>query len=96
MGSNQQYSPAYLAEDRSRELINVIVAFAVLETFFIILFFTSRIMNHTANEWDVYLMIPGYLFCFGHIAFATSKPMAPSTKAMKKSTRIPAIELTER
>ncbi len=69
--STQQYSPAYLAEDKSREFLNVVVAFAILETVFMILFFTSRAMNKTSNGWDVYLMIPGYIFCFGHIVVAS-------------------------
>ena len=50
MDPDQQYSPAYLAEDRSREVINVIVIFAVLETFFILLFFTARIANKN-SKW---------------------------------------------
>lgn len=66
--STQQYS---LAEDKSREFLNVVVAFAILETVFMILFFTSRAMNKTSNGWDVYLMIPGYIFCFGHIVVAS-------------------------
>jgi len=73
MDPTQQYSPAYLAEDTSRQLLNVVVAFAVLETVFIVLFFTSRAMNKTANGWDVFLMIPAYIFCFVHIIVASGK-----------------------
>lgn len=76
MAQDQKYSQAYLSEDKSRDLINVAVAFAILETFFMSLFFTSRIMNHTANGWDVYLMIPAYLFCFSHIIVAACKSLA--------------------
>ena len=70
MGSTQQYPSDYLAADRSRELLNVAVTFAVLETVFVVLYLMSRVMNKTANGWDVYLMIPGYIFCFGCIIVA--------------------------
>ncbi|KAL8732940.1 MAG: hypothetical protein Q9181_003762 [Wetmoreana brouardii] len=71
MDPSQQYSPEYLAEDRSRELLNVVIAFAILETVFVALFFTARAVNKTANGWDVYLMVPAYLFCFSHIIVAS-------------------------
>lgn len=80
MEQDQKYSQAFLNEDRSRELINVVVAFAVLETFFMLLFLASRTMNHTANGWDVYLMIPAYLFCFSHIIIAACKSFVDSAK----------------
>jgi hypothetical protein len=70
MNPDQIYSPAYLAEDRSRDLINLVVAFAILETFFICLFFTSRIMSRTANGWDFYLMVPAYLLAFANVIIA--------------------------
>lgn len=76
MNPDQTYSPAYLAEDRSRDLVNVVVAFAILETFFISLFFTARMMNRTANGWDFYLMVPAYLFAFANIILAARKSFA--------------------
>lgn len=76
----QKYSQAFLAEDRSRDLVNVVVTFAILETFFIFLFFTSRIMNHTANGWDVYLMIPAYLLCLANTIVCACKSLADAKK----------------
>lgn len=70
------HSPAFLAEDRSRHLVNVIVTFTILETFFICLFFTSRIMARTANGWDVFLMIPGYLCAFTNAIIGARKSLA--------------------
>lgn len=84
MNLDQTYSPAYLAEDRSRDLINVVVAFAILETLFICLFFTSRIMNRTANGWDLYLMIPAYLLAFADIILAARKSLAHSKEIRRK------------
>lgn len=74
---NQTYSPTYLAEDKSQNLINVVVAFAILDTLFICLFFTSRVIGHTANGLDMYLMIPAYLFAFANIILGARKFLAP-------------------
>ena len=76
MHPNQTYSPAYLAEDKSQNLINVVVAFAILDTLFICLFFTSRIIGHTANGLDMYLMIPAYLFAFADMIMGARKLLA--------------------
>ena len=85
MDPDQTYSPAYLAEDRSRDLINFVLAFAILETFFISLFFTARIMNRTANGWDFYLMIPAYLFAFADIVLAARKSFGSFERKKKKT-----------
>lgn len=68
MDAKQQYNQAFLAEDRSGELVCVIAVLAILETLFMILFFMSRTMNHTANRWDVYLMISAYMCFLGFTA----------------------------
>ena len=77
----QQYPPEYLAEDRSRVLLNLVIAFIVLETTFFTLFMTARYMNRTLNGWDVYFMIPAYLAAMGHCIVAPSK--YPSFMTMK-------------
>ncbi len=92
MDSTQQYSPAYLAEDKSREFLNVVVAFAILETVFMILFFTSCAMNKTSNGWDVYLMIPGYIYCFGHIVVASCMFKASLQDTEIRQRLSPAID----
>jgi ABC-type uncharacterized transport system permease subunit len=95
MNPDQIYSPAYLAEDRSRDLINLVVAFAILETFFICLFFTSRIMSRTANGWDFYLMIPAYLLAFGNVIIAARKSLAHLNEKKKKTGSDYEFEILE-
>jgi hypothetical protein len=69
----QQYTQAYLAEDRGWELIQVAIIFAVLETLFLCLFFASRALNKTLNGLDVYFIPPAYIFCFSHVIMAIRK-----------------------
>jgi len=59
-------SPAFLAGERGPELFNVAIAFTVLETIFVILYFSSRIMSKNANGWDVRLMLPIFLQHWPH------------------------------
>lgn len=61
MDPDQKYSPEYLAENRSQQLIQLAVAFAVLETLLIGLYFTSRYIGRTVNSIDVYFMLPAYI-----------------------------------
>ena len=69
----QQYPPEYLAEDRSRVLVNLVIAFAILETLFFVLYVTTRLMSRNANGWDFYLMMPAYLAAMGHNIVAPSE-----------------------
>lgn len=62
-----QFPPGYLAEDRSQQLLNVAIVFGVLETVFIVLFFTARVISKTAKGVDIYLMLLAYLACFSHV-----------------------------
>ncbi len=66
-------SPAFLSEKRGPELFNVAIAFTVLETIFVILYFSSRVMSKTANGWDVRLILPAYLSNIGLIGCVSSK-----------------------
>ena len=67
MDSPQQFSQAYLAENRSHELLHVAIIFGVLETVFILLFFAARIMNKTANGLEMWLMPLAYIACMSHV-----------------------------
>ena len=62
-----QYPPEYLAEDRSRELLRVIVPLAVFETLFFVLFIWARILKKTTNGVDFWLMPAAYVACFSHV-----------------------------
>ena len=61
------YPPEYLAQDRSFQLVQVIVAFAVLESFFFALFISARLMSKSTNGVDFWLMPAAYLACFSHV-----------------------------
>jgi hypothetical protein len=65
--SNNTPLPEASAGDAAQLLINVCIAFAVLETFFIIAFVLSWHLNRVNNNntKGVYaLILVGYLFCF--------------------------------
>jgi hypothetical protein len=66
--SNNTPPPEAGAGDAAQLLINVCIAFAVLETFFIIAFVLSwhlNRVNNNNNTRGVYaLILVGYLFCF--------------------------------
>lgn len=62
-----QYPPEYLAEDSSRQLINVAIAFALLETIFLTFFTFARRINSTTNGLDFWLIPAAYLACFSHV-----------------------------
>ncbi|KAI9788794.1 MAG: hypothetical protein M1816_006575 [Peltula sp. TS41687] len=66
MDQTMQFPPEYLKEDNSQQLLDVAIVFGVLNTLFILLFFTARIMNKTANGLEMYLMPLAYIFCFSH------------------------------
>lgn len=82
------YSPAYLKEDRSQQLWNLAIAFGVLECVFVVLFFYSRLKCKIAFGLELYLVVLGFLFVFGHVvvAFGESSSalagalLAPSAK----------------
>ena len=74
-------TPEYLAADRSRALINIGIAFVVLDTFFVSLFFFSRIKCRIPIGIDGWLMIPGYLLCLAHCIgdFRKSSALSPQS-----------------
>jgi hypothetical protein len=63
MDPSKKYPAEYLAEDRSHPLINLCIAFIVLEVFFVGLFIASRIKGKTANGFDTYLIPLALPFC---------------------------------
>lgn len=70
----QLYPPEYLEADRSRQLLNVAIAFGVLEGIFFILFFYSRLKYHIRSSLDIYLVVLGFLFVFMHVVVDIGKP----------------------
>lgn len=59
--------PSYFLEDVSTPLLHVSIAMAILQTLFIVLFFTSRILNKMANGIEFWLFMPAaYTFCMAH------------------------------
>ena len=58
----KMYPPAYLAEDNSQVLMNVAVAWAVMETIFVILYYVSRVVHRSAFGWEMAFMPLAYLF----------------------------------
>ncbi|TVY57415.1 hypothetical protein LCER1_G003044 [Lachnellula cervina] len=60
-------TPAYFAANESWKVTNTVIALAVLEVLFIVLFFFSRIRIGTANGFDTYLMVPAFFVCFAHL-----------------------------
>ena len=58
--------PEYLAADRSRTLIHIGIAFIVLDTLFISLFFFTRLKCRIPVGIDGWLLVPGYLLCLAH------------------------------
>lgn len=55
------YTPEYLAENRSDQLLDVAIAFMILETLFVGLYFFSKFKNQTFHGLDTYLMLPAFL-----------------------------------
>ncbi|TVY23366.1 hypothetical protein LHYA1_G008324 [Lachnellula hyalina] len=60
-------TPEYFAANESWKVTNTVIALAVLEVLFIVLFFFSRIRIGTANGLDTYLMVPAFIVCFAHL-----------------------------
>ncbi|KAG8534298.1 uncharacterized protein KY384_001142 [Bacidia gigantensis] len=52
---------------RGPGLLDLAIALVVLETCFVALYFFSRTLSKTAKGWDVYLMLPAYIFNLGLI-----------------------------
>jgi hypothetical protein len=76
MPSTTDYSPEFLAQDRSQRVVNVSIIFGVLETIFVFLFFFSRYKNRIGSVVDTYLMVPAYLTAFSHIILCNRKPLS--------------------
>ena len=63
-----QFSPEYLAENRSGTLLGMSIAFVVLETIFIVLLHTSRyVARERPNRWMEFFMTLTYLVIVGKI-----------------------------
>ena len=62
-----QYSSEYLAENNSQQLIDVIIAFGILETIFLICFIYARAISKTLNGADFWLIPAAYLGCLSHV-----------------------------
>ncbi|KAF2727232.1 hypothetical protein EJ04DRAFT_451713 [Polyplosphaeria fusca] len=61
-----ELTPEYLAEDVSQPMWNASIAFIVLETLFVALFFASRYLSNTMHALEVWLFMPlGWLVCVG-------------------------------
>ena len=63
MDSGSYLSPEFLAEDRSRETINITIIFLILETFIVCIFFAARYRSKPLKGLDFYLIRPAYLVC---------------------------------
>lgn len=73
MDTEPAFSAEYLAQDRGPVLVRLVVAFIVLETFFICAYLASRYLSHTVKGWDVYLMISAYFMQLANAAVALGK-----------------------
>ncbi|KAL9581644.1 MAG: hypothetical protein Q9212_003776 [Teloschistes hypoglaucus] len=67
-----QHFPAYLTEVNGQSLINVAIAFDILETLFFILFLCGRAIAKTMNGLDFWLIPVAYLACFSHVIAISS------------------------
>lgn len=63
-GQPAHLPPELLAQDNSQRLLNVLIAFLVIETVFGCLFITSRLILRNYNGVETWCFMPlGYLFC---------------------------------
>jgi len=80
--ANDSFTTDAGAEDPARLLINVCIAFAFVETFFVIAFILSWHFNrdnNTNNTKGVYaLILAGYIFCFAGVVIGIRKSVAPT------------------
>lgn len=67
------YPKEYLEANRSQQLLNVAIAFGVLEVVIILLFLYSRLKCQTGFGLEAYLMLLGFLFVFSHVVMDVSK-----------------------
>ncbi|KAI9790608.1 MAG: hypothetical protein M1816_004940 [Peltula sp. TS41687] len=84
------FPPGCLEQNSNQQLLTVVIVFAVLNTLFIALFFTARIMSKTAHGLDMYLMPFAYFFCFDvkinyggagkHIAAVSTRELSTGRK----------------
>ena len=87
-------TPEYFAANESWKVTNTVIALAVLEVLFIVLFFFSRIRIGTANGLDTYLMVPAFIVCFAHLIlcwceFQSCRPIQPAFPSF------PAVEFPD-
>jgi hypothetical protein len=72
--SNGDFTLKFALEDDSSRLINVVIAFAVLECFFVALFYFSKFRFRVKHDYFViWLMIPIFLACFTQLIICISR-----------------------
>lgn len=65
-------TPGYLAAYNGRRVIVVAIVMGVFEVVIVSLFFLGRYRTKSLRQWDVYLMIPAFIFCFGLVISSIS------------------------
>jgi hypothetical protein len=70
-------SPEYVAQNRSFQIATAAIVCGVLETIFVVLFFSSRFASKTLNGPEVWLMPWAYAFCLTHciMIYCTCTPI---------------------
>ena len=63
------YSPSYLAEDRSPQLLRIAITFGTLETLFLVTFVTARAIKKITIGADYWLVLAAYIGCFSQVIF---------------------------
>jgi hypothetical protein len=67
------FKPEWLEQSQAIRLTRVAIGFGVVETLFVALFFYSTFKIGAANSMHTYLMIPSYIFTFGHVILSFGK-----------------------
>jgi hypothetical protein len=67
------FTPEWLEQSQAIRLTRVAIGFGVVETLFVALFFYSTFKIGAANSMHTYLMIPSYIFTFGHVILSFGK-----------------------
>jgi hypothetical protein len=70
---NGDFTLNFALENDSGRLINVVIAFAVLECFFVALFYFSRFKFRAKHGFDIWLMVPSFLTCFAQLIICISR-----------------------
>ena len=65
------YSPSYLTENKSPQLLRIAVAFGTLETLFLVTFVIARAIKKTNNGIDYWLVLAAYIGCFCQVILSS-------------------------